>query len=44
MKNVRSIATMAFLFMALGVFSQSKDDKRVIADAEKGKNKPEKIG
>ena len=37
MKNVRSIATMAFLFMALGVFSQSKDDKRVIADAEKAK-------
>ncbi len=37
MKNLKSIATIAFLFMAFSVFSQSKDDKRVIADAEKAK-------
>lgn len=28
---------MALLFMAFGTYSQSKDDKRVIADAEKAK-------
>ncbi len=36
---MKSVITMALVFTSLAAFSQSKDDKRVMADAKKAMTK-----